>query len=60
MKAREIAYKILLEIEEGAYANLILDETLRNNRSLTSLDRGFITEIVYGTVKFRLRLDWIG
>ncbi|MDD2401239.1 MAG: 16S rRNA (cytosine(967)-C(5))-methyltransferase RsmB [Clostridia bacterium] len=59
MNAREIAYKILLKIEEGAYANLILDETLRNNRGLTALDRGFITEIVYGTVKFRLRLDWM-
>jgi 16S rRNA (cytosine967-C5)-methyltransferase len=59
MKDREIAFRVLLEIEEGAYANLLLNQTLHETKNLTSLDRGLITEIVYGTVKYRARLDWI-
>ncbi|MGI6587601.1 MAG: 16S rRNA (cytosine(967)-C(5))-methyltransferase RsmB [Peptococcia bacterium] len=59
MKDREIAFRILLKIEEGAYANLLLQQTLHEMEHLTALDRGMITEIVYGTVKYRARLDWI-
>ena len=59
MKDREIAYQILMEIEEGAYANLILDRILRLNKQLNALDRGLITELVYGTVKYRAKLDWL-
>lgn len=58
MKAREIAYHVLVAVEEGAYANLKLDEYLRN-KEIPSLDKGFITELVYGTVKYQLRLDWM-
>lgn len=59
MEARAIAFKVLLEIEKGAYANLILDETLRKAKNIPPPDRGLITEIVYGTVKYRVRLDWL-
>ena len=59
MRDREITYQILMEIEEGAYANLILDRILRLNKQLNALDRGLITELVYGTVKYRARLDWL-
>lgn len=59
MKARAIAFRALLEIEEGAYANLILDETLRKAKDISPPDRGLITEIVYGTVKYQARLDWL-
>ncbi|NLO76813.1 MAG: 16S rRNA (cytosine(967)-C(5))-methyltransferase RsmB [Clostridia bacterium] len=59
MKDREIAYQILMEIEEGAYANLVLDRVLRLNKQLYALDRGLITELVYGTVKYRAKLDWL-
>lgn len=59
MKAREIAYRVLWEIEEGAYANLALDQFLRREQKLLSVDRSLITELVYGTVKYRARLDWL-
>jgi len=58
MKAREVAYRILWEIEHDAYANLVLDEFLRREKGLKPPDKGLITEIVYGTVKYRARLDW--
>lgn len=58
MQAREAAYHILSEVENGAYANIALDEFLRKN-SLSLLDKAFVTEIVYGSVKYQLKLDWI-
>ncbi len=58
MQAREAAYRILVDVEKGAYANINLDEYLRSH-SLSGLDRALVTEIVYGTVKYKLRLDWI-
>ncbi|MBZ4652766.1 MAG: rRNA ((967)-C(5))-methyltransferase [Peptococcaceae bacterium] len=57
MKARELAYRVLLKVEEGGYANLLLDEYL-NKYELSSLDRAFVTELVYGTIKYQARLDW--
>ena len=59
MKPREVAYRILWEIEHDAYANLVLDEFLRREKEIKPPDRGLITEIVYGTVKYRARLDWL-
>jgi len=58
MQAREAAYRILTEVEKGAYANLILDDFLRAHVP-AGPDVGLVTEIVYGTVKYRLKLDWI-
>ncbi|PKM90942.1 MAG: 16S rRNA (cytosine(967)-C(5))-methyltransferase RsmB [Firmicutes bacterium HGW-Firmicutes-12] len=58
MQAREVAYHILIEVEKGAYANIALDEFLRKTK-LLALDKAFITEIVYGSVKYQLKLDWI-
>ena len=58
--AREGAFEILEQIEQGAYANLTLDQYLEGpGRELSRLDRGFLTELVQGTVKYRLYLDWI-
>lgn len=58
MEAREVAFKVLLDVEKGAYANLILDDYLRKYE-LSSLDRAFVTELVYNTIKHQLSLDWI-
>ncbi|MCR4441181.1 MAG: 16S rRNA (cytosine(967)-C(5))-methyltransferase RsmB [Peptococcaceae bacterium] len=55
---REAAYRILTEIEKGAYANLALDDYL-DRHELSSSDRAFVTEIVYGTVRYQLKMDWI-
>lgn len=58
-KAREAALKALAEIEtKKAYSNLVLKKILRDN-TLDARDRGFITELVYGTVTRKLTLDWI-
>ncbi|MDX9872196.1 MAG: 16S rRNA (cytosine(967)-C(5))-methyltransferase RsmB [Clostridia bacterium] len=58
MQAREAAYLILKETEQGAYANIALDAFFRK-QTLPDRDKRFITELVYGTVKNRLKLDWI-
>ncbi len=58
--ARELALKILFQInEEGAYANLALDKALFPCKDLDPRDRGLITEIVYGSVKNRGKLDYV-
>jgi len=56
--AREVAYRVLLDVEEGAYANIVLDEYL-GKYELIAADRAFVTELVYGTVKYKLKLDWV-
>jgi 16S rRNA (cytosine967-C5)-methyltransferase len=61
MTVREGAYDLLCQVqEEGAYANLALDQFLDGKgRGLDRRDRGFLTELVYGTIKFQLKLDWV-
>lgn len=63
-KAREIALKVLYEInEDGAYSNIALDSNLKQARKiltreqLNQRDVGFISEIVYGTVSWKLTID---
>lgn len=59
MNAREIALKIINDVNSNqAYANIALAREL-NHRDLSSQDRRFITELVYGTVKAGATLDWI-
>ena len=60
-KVREIALKDLYKIEKnGAYSNIVLDETInRNKDKLTSLDIGFISELVYGVTTWKITLDEI-
>jgi 16S rRNA (cytosine967-C5)-methyltransferase len=56
---RDIALKILYDInEKDAYSNIALNKYLEGN-TLKDIDRAFITEIVYGTVKWRLKIDWV-
>lgn len=59
--ARELAIKILYKIEENnGYSNLILDEYLQKERQkLNEKDIGLISEIVYGTVTWKLTIDTI-
>lgn len=55
---RELAVEILLEVERGAaYADLLLDHALKKN-PLSSSDRALLTQIVYGTLRWRGRIDW--
>ncbi|NOQ52542.1 MAG: 16S rRNA (cytosine(967)-C(5))-methyltransferase RsmB [Desulfuromonadaceae bacterium] len=54
---RRAAYEILLRVDEGAFADLVLDTTL-NRSQLDSRDRGLVTELVYGTLRLRGRVDF--
>lgn len=58
---RELALKILYRVEEeNAYSNLVLDEVIQSNRkSLSVKDINLISEIVYGTVSWKLTIDTI-
>ncbi|MEM8923658.1 MAG: transcription antitermination factor NusB [Actinomycetota bacterium] len=55
--ARRLAIDALVRIDdEGAYANLLLPELLERS-TLASADRGFVTELVYGTTRMRRACD---
>lgn len=60
-KTREVALKTLYKIdEEETYSNLALDEMIKQNKNKLDLrDIGLISEIVYGTVSWRLTIDEI-
>lgn len=52
---REEALKILIKIfDDKSYSNILIKNLGQN---FSSLDRAFITEMVYGTVKWKLRID---
>lgn len=59
--AREVALKTLYEIDtKNAYSNLALDEYLNKYREkLNSKDINLISEIVYGTITWKLTIDII-
>ena len=53
---RAVARDVLLRVEDGAYSNLVLPEALRRT-GLSTRDRAFVTDLVYGTLRARRRLD---
>ena len=56
---RRIAYEILLSVlYEGAYSNIAINKALRNS-DLQNMDRGFVTELVYGTISKKLYLAYM-
>jgi 16S rRNA (cytosine967-C5)-methyltransferase len=60
MSPRELALKILNRIEKrDSYLNIVLNNILNKEKALSSLDRAFITDLVYGVTRHRLRIDWI-
>lgn len=63
-QSREIALKVLYEVDKNdAYSNIALAQALnkaRNNKEkIEARDVGFISEIVYGTISWKLTLDEI-
>lgn len=60
-KVREIALKILYKIEEDdGYSNIVLNGEIKNSKiKLDDRDIGLISEIVYGTVTWKLTIDEI-
>ncbi len=59
MTAREATLKALYSIEKsGAYTNAALKEALSQG-GLSSKDRGFVTELIYGVISNKSAIDYI-
>jgi 16S rRNA (cytosine967-C5)-methyltransferase len=57
---RSLASQILDRIEEDrAFAEPLLDSCLSGSALGSAQDRGLLTELVYGTLRMRNRMDWI-
>ncbi len=54
--ARRLALHALRRVDDGAYANLVTAELLARG-GLDERDRGFVTDLVHGTVRMRRALD---
>jgi len=58
-RTRLIALRVLERVQRaGAYADLLLHATLARS-SLNSPDRAFATDLVYGTLRWRGRIDFM-
>ncbi|MBD1400783.1 16S rRNA (cytosine(967)-C(5))-methyltransferase RsmB [Pelovirga terrestris] len=55
--ARYVAYIVLLRVADGAYSDLALDSELKRS-ALDQRDRRFVTELVYGVLRLRGRIDF--
>ncbi len=55
---RQLAFSILCRVDEGAYADLTLDAELTKAGRIDPRDRGLVTELVYGVLRQRGRLDF--
>lgn len=56
---REIALKILFEVnEKEAYSNISLNKHIEAH-DLKKVEKAFITELVYGTIQWQLTIDYI-
>lgn len=56
---RETALQVLVRVlYKGAFANLALDRALKNSR-LAASDRALVTELVNGTIRMKLHLEWV-
>lgn len=57
--ARDMALEVLYAVlEEGAYSNIALNRVLEKYQP-EKIDRGFITELAYGTLRTLNTLDWV-
>jgi 16S rRNA (cytosine967-C5)-methyltransferase len=57
---RAICLEILNRVEEAdRHPDALLSDSLKRYRHLTPLDRAFLTELTYGVLRWRGRLDWI-
>lgn len=59
MNARDIAFKVLLDIEKNKnYSNMSINKHFKDS-NLSNQDRGLATEIVYGVVENKYYIDYI-
>ncbi len=60
MKEREVAlYAIIDILNEKAYNNIVLRRTLSQNSHLSMVQRAFVTELVNGTLRNKINIDYI-
>lgn len=58
MTIRKYALDIINKVlNEGAYSNLTLSETIKTN-NFRNKDIGLLTELVYGTIQYKMTLDY--
>ena len=58
LNARYGAYEILQRVEEGGYADRLLDGYLVRHPDMDPRERGLLTELVYGLLRLRGRIDF--
>lgn len=59
-ESRGIALEILRRVEvDQAYADILLDNTFKKETGLDSREKCFITELVYGCLRWQGKLNWI-
>jgi 16S rRNA (cytosine967-C5)-methyltransferase len=56
--ARYGAFNILQRVEQGGYADRLLDSYLNRHPTMEARERGLLTELVYGILRLRGRLDF--
>jgi len=57
---RAICLDILNRIEEAdSHLDRLLTDSFKRYRQLTPLDQGFLTELTYGVIRWREKLDWV-
>ena len=60
LEPRQLAWRVVLRVAAGAYADAALEGELARAPHLNSLDRALATELAYGTIRRRRLLDaWI-
>ena len=58
LDARYGAFDILQRVEQGGYADRLLDLYLQRHPTMDARERGLLTELVYGILRLRGRLDF--
>ncbi len=59
-KPRELALKTLVDLDKSeSYTGNYLEDIFRDNTGFDERDRAFISNLIQGVVRWRLRLDWI-
>lgn len=55
-----MALDILIRVEtKRRHPDDLLTDAFKKHRSLTDLDRAFVSELVYGTLRWRGKIDWV-
>ena len=59
-KPRDLALKTLIDLDKTeSYAGNYLEDIFRSNTGFDERDRAFISNLIQGVVRWKLRLDWI-